>query len=298
MSFTRVIGAAPAVGAGGGSEGVGYVGPVPHDYAPAISGGGPNSAYSIIDKNNTASDASLLLSDQGDIRAEIGLVADNNLHLKIVSGTAGSETFTDVLIVLTNFKTFFPNSVGVGTVPSELLHVASTAGSGRTNVKVENGATSGSASSGIELTGHTTDWSLGVDVGLNGGNNAFLSDNNFGYPPRWLVDGSGNMAIGKDSASYKLDVVGDVAANSVGHGMRVAEGSNAKQGTTSAMVAGSITVANTSVTANSKIFPSRKTAGGTLGHISYSISAGVSFTLTSSSATETSTFAYEIFEPS
>lgn len=271
------------------------VGPVLNDYLTAISGGGANSAYAIVDKNNTASDASLLLSDRGNIRAEIGLAADNNLHLKLVTGTAGSETFTDYLILQTDGTSWFPAKLGIGTVPTDPLHVAG--GTARTNAKIENTLSTGSSSAAVELKGHSNDWSLGCDVGENGNINFYISDNVAGYPPRVLIDGAGNVAIGKDTATYKLDVVGDVAANSLGHGFRAAEGANAKQGITAAMVAGAITVANASVTANSRIFPSRKVAGGTLGHVSYSVVAGTSFTLTSSSATETSTFVYEIFEP-
>lgn len=55
------------------------------------------------------------------------------------------------------------------------------------------------------------------------------------------------------------------------------------------LVGGTVTVANTSVTANTRILLSRQTTGGTLGHLSYSISAGVGYTVTSSSGTETST---------
>lgn len=89
----------------------------------------------------------------------------------------------------------------------------------------------------------------------------------------------------------------DFAVDTAGRGLQVKEGSNAKQGVTAAMTAGSVTVANTSVTANSRISYWRATAGGTLGHISKTQTAGTGFTLTSSSGTETSTFEYEIFEP-
>jgi hypothetical protein len=70
-----------------------------------------------------------------------------------------------------------------------------------------------------------------------------------------------------------------------------------KEGVSGAMVAGSVTVADASITATSRVLYSRKTAGGTLGHISQTQTAGVGFTLTSTSATETSTFVYQIFDP-
>lgn len=89
---------------------------------------------------------------------------------------------------------------------------------------------------------------------------------------------------------------GDFALTLLGAGFQVKEGSNAKQGT-AMLVAGSSVVANTSVTANSHIFINRSAADGALGHLSYTKSAGVGFTVTSTSATEASSFDYEIFEP-
>ena len=94
-----------------------------------------------------------------------------------------------------------------------------------------------------------------------------------------------------------LASTGAISVTTTGKGLQVKEGSNAKQGVTSAMISGSVTVSNTSVTANSRILYSRGTAGGMLGNVSLTQSAGVGFTLTSSSATETSSFVYQIFEP-
>lgn len=56
------------------------------------------------------------------------------------------------------------------------------------------------------------------------------------------------------------------------------------------LVGGTKTVANTTVTANTNVIAVKTTAGGTEGHIRFSVSAGTSFTLTSSSGTDTSTF--------
>jgi hypothetical protein len=89
-----------------------------------------------------------------------------------------------------------------------------------------------------------------------------------------------------------------VDVNNPGQGLAVAEGSNAKQGITGAMTGGTITVANTSVTASSRIFLTAQNTGGTAGALRVSArSAGVSFTITSSSGSDTSTVAYQIFEP-
>jgi hypothetical protein len=64
------------------------------------------------------------------------------------------------------------------------------------------------------------------------------------------------------------------------------------------LVAGTVTVNNAVITANSRVFTSRQTTGGTVGHLSISNKvAGTSFRINSSSATDTSTVAYLIVEP-
>lgn len=94
-----------------------------------------------------------------------------------------------------------------------------------------------------------------------------------------------------------LQVNGSISVISVGAGFRVAEGSNARQGTV-VLSGGTATVANTTVTANSRIFLTSQADGGTPGFVRVSSRvAGTSFTITSSSGTDTSTIAYEIFEP-
>jgi hypothetical protein len=83
----------------------------------------------------------------------------------------------------------------------------------------------------------------------------------------------------------------------VGHGIRLKEGTNARMGVVT-LVGGTATVANTSVTANSRIFLTSQTDGGTPGFLRVSArSAGTSFTITSGSGTDTSTVAWVIFEP-
>lgn len=88
----------------------------------------------------------------------------------------------------------------------------------------------------------------------------------------------------------------DVIIGLAGKGLRVKEGTNAKMGVAT-LVAGTVTVSNTSVTATSRIFIQRRVAGGTLGNITYTKSAGVSFTINSSSGTDTSTVDWFILEP-
>lgn len=99
---------------------------------------------------------------------------------------------------------------------------------------------------------------------------------------------SANM-LGTDS-SFSLQVVG--------RGFLVKEGVNATMGTAT-LVAGTVVVNTTKVTGNSRIFLTAQTTGAAPGALRVSArTAGTSFTVTSSSATDTSTFAWLIVEPS
>ena len=106
----------------------------------------------------------------------------------------------------------------------------------------------------------------------------------------------GTAALGSEDKMV-LDTTGNLALPVAGAGLRVKEGSNAKQGVAT-LVAGSVVVSNTSVTANSRIFLTSQSDGGAPGFLRVSArTAGTSFTITSSSGSDTSVVAYEIFEP-
>jgi hypothetical protein len=75
------------------------------------------------------------------------------------------------------------------------------------------------------------------------------------------------------------------------------DGSNKRMGQ-AVLVGGTVAVSNTSVTASTRIFLSHANTSGTLGHLYISArSAGVSFTITSSSGTDTSTVNWLLIEP-
>jgi len=96
-----------------------------------------------------------------------------------------------------------------------------------------------------------------------------------------------------------LTVGGNVDVNAAGSGLRVAEGANAKQGTAT-LAAGTVTVADTAVTATSRVFVTLVTLGTVTVPSAYGVSArtpGTSFTILASQPTDTSVVAYEIIEP-
>lgn len=124
---------------------------------------------------------------------------------------------------------------------------------------------------------------------------------------RWRVMASGLVEWGdgtltRDVNLYRAnaDILAtddDFAINVAGKGLKVKEGTNAKMGTAT-LVAGAATVNTSAVSATSRIFLTVQTAGGTQGFLRISArTAGVSFTISSTSATETSTVAWLIVEP-
>jgi hypothetical protein len=79
--------------------------------------------------------------------------------------------------------------------------------------------------------------------------------------------------------------------------LNIKDGSNKRMGVAT-LVGGTVTVANTTVTASSRIFTSRQATGGTLGHLSIgTVVASTSFVINSSSATDTSVVAWLLIEP-
>lgn len=100
-------------------------------------------------------------------------------------------------------------------------------------------------------------------------------------------------AVGSGSAFTYSDAVtinGDLTLGTAGNKIFITTGSNASIGTSAAMTAGTITISTTAVSANSKVFLSVATPGGTQGFLSVgTIVAGTSFVINSSGATDTST---------
>lgn len=98
----------------------------------------------------------------------------------------------------------------------------------------------------------------------------------------------------------KKDVIvndGELKLATAGNGLYIKEGSNATMGR-AALVAGTVTINTTKVTANSEIFLTNNVNGGTVGTPTVSArTAGTSFTITSTNAADTSTISWLIIEP-
>jgi hypothetical protein len=96
-----------------------------------------------------------------------------------------------------------------------------------------------------------------------------------------------NIASGVEAHDEDPDAHADIRALVQARARLVAAGSVT-------LAAGSATVANTAITSGSIIRLHRQAAGGTLGQLAVALSAGVGFTVTSSSSSETSGVYYEV----
>lgn len=78
--------------------------------------------------------------------------------------------------------------------------------------------------------------------------------------------------------------------------LAMSSGANQRAGNI-ALIGGTIAVANTTVQANTVVLLTRKTSGGTIGtSITYTVTAGVGFTITSDNILDTSTFTYVLID--
>lgn len=141
--------------------------------------------------------------------------------------------------------------------------------------------------------------SLG-DTLLNGssGHNLYFSINNNAAA---TFTSASNFVVGSTSdGGHRLEVVGgNIAITTVGKGLLIKEGSNAKMGV-AVLSAGTVVVSTTAVTATSRIFLTGQSLGTVAVPSGYGVSArvaGTSFTILASAPTDTSTVAWMIVEP-
>jgi len=106
----------------------------------------------------------------------------------------------------------------------------------------------------------------------------------------------GNVAlqVGTGTTTHGKVIVETLNGNGT---LAINDGANEQMGVAT-LVGGTIVVNNTKITANTRVFLSVQTAGGTQGFLRIAArTAGTSFTITSTSGTETSTVAWLLVEP-
>jgi hypothetical protein len=148
------------------------------------------------------------------------------------------------------------------------------------------------AAGDLTVTGLLT-VSPGGTIALGGGVNLYANASNL------QTDNFFVMPNGQATGSFSVfgNAAGSLTLGTLGGGIAIKEGANGRMGV-STLVGGTVTVANTSVTANTVIMALCQTPGGTPGFLRVSARvASTSFTLLSSSGTDTSVVGWVMFEP-
>lgn len=115
--------------------------------------------------------------------------------------------------------------------------------------------------------------------------------------PSSTGNATNNVAISTNANAGRIEFGGNVILTQAGSGLQIKTGSNATMGTAT-LSAGTVTVNTNKVTANSVIMLTSQSDGGTPGFVRVSgRSASTSFTITSSSGTDTSVIGWVILEP-
>jgi hypothetical protein len=115
-----------------------------------------------------------------------------------------------------------------------------------------------------------------------------------------ITSDTGALSLASGSGNGNINLLPNGTGKIVfglGNLLRFTSGANQVAGETT-LVGGTKTIANTVVSATTVIMLSRKTAGGTLGFLTYTLNAGVGFTINSSSATDTSVIEYILYDVS
>lgn len=213
--------------------------------------------------------------------ASIGLSAVNGSAATFMRSDGAPALSQAISPTWTGVHTFQPSS-GEKLFDSQITSAGSAV-----YARVANGSNAASSAAVLSLDASANGFGVRdcqIRATNDGGNALTLSF--------WTANGAA------PTEKVSIGPTGQISLQIAGRGLSVKEGANCKQGTAT-LVAGSVTVANTSVTANSRIFVTSQADGGTPGFLRVSARvAGTSFTITSSSGTDTSTVAYFITEPS
>jgi hypothetical protein len=304
--FTPVSARQPTSGTSGGTRWTGTFSPT--------SGTGTYDHFSLAATINQTGGASGITRG---IYIDPVLTAAADWRSLEITNNSGKGVYQTGASATNNFvgKTLF----GATGTPATTLHTISTTEQYRNGYDASNYMSFTTASTGsttFALTGTSPTFTFSnsvnvstfsLSVGTASTAARLVSTYNSGDQLRLAYDGSnyttfqvgsgGDMTITPTGGD--ISIGGNVKLNSSGNGLYIAEGSNATMGTAT-LSGGTVTVNNTKVTANTRIF----LTVGTLGTVAVAQavavtarSVGTSFTITSAGITDTSVVQYLLVEP-
>lgn len=181
---------------------------------------------------------------------------------------------------------FIESRSSTGTVLCKVFNTNNATSGSKAEIQAIVGGASGGDPVHVMTISGVQDWAIGID---NSASDKFVicaSD----------TPGSLDKLEIEVSTSDIINVAGNEVINTAGKTLKIKQGSNACAGTGAVLVGGTVTVNTTAVATGDIILLNCTAAGGTQGIITTSISNGTSFTLTSSSGTDTSTYSWVIIK--
>lgn len=215
------------------------------------------------------------------------------------------ETPSQRLLLAVNGAAAFSNAVTTGTNTTAGLSVISNSLTTGNGVDIRSSSvTSGNLASIISTsTAAASNTLTGLNIAISGANgtNAQTVRGQIISVTNTNATSGTNTALtltasGATTANTALNVTAGTVNLAAAVPLNIASGTNSRAGNAT-LVGGSVTVSNTTVTANTIVILTRKVSGGTLGTaITYTLSAGNSFTINSDNILDTSTFSYMLIE--
>lgn len=270
--------------------------------APVVQGGTGSGGTLTLKSTTNATKGKILFGtsayDEANNRLGVGTAAPA-VALDIVGAAAVTGVFTTALSGGDTVPRFGVSSTGVVSLGS---------GSATRDVTLtRNGGLSIQSNAYLEVV-RSSQYDPGLGVVVAGDTNL-----------RWSMNAGGGMgfgsgAAGTDTSLYRdgvaslrtdgtfntgagVNVGADLKVTTAGNGLYVKEGTNACMGAAT-LVGGTVTVNTNKVTANSRILLTGQNASGTAGAVGVSArTAGTSFTILSTSGSDTRSIGWMIVEP-
>ena len=277
--------------------------------ANQINIGASGSSASVAVRRSATSDAALSTRVGAETGSRFFVNADG-AH-QWADGTAGADTNlyrsgADALKTDDLFSAAGVNSTTNGASVAGLF-ATSADGTAALGTVVINPFSANKRALDIRLAGDAlsrlrVDMSAGTGSGTLIFGNGTIADTNLYRGGTDVLQTDDYFVMPTGQSSGKFNLFGGTAdaldLGTAGGGIAVTEGSNARMGVAT-LVAGTVVVNNTSVTANTRIFLTAQTTGAAPGALRISArTPATSFTITSSSGTDTSSVAWVMFEPS
>ena len=262
--------------------------------------------------NNTSGAGDITLHFINQTQAEWAMGYDRSAETFALSRGIGTLGFNNIFAVDTNGTFNFPGQLGgvLGSAPV-INMVNSPSGYLFQKSIIEN-----SINARGELIYRARDLTASPSADMQNGDDFYdvyyygKSQNGTANVPAQLnrlnlVNGAGTNTLGVEELKYRYNAgvdelhytfgfEGSFQLNNSGGYLAVKGGAATDFIGSATLVAGTVTVNNTNIAANDKVFVTRSAVGGTPGFLSVSIAAGTSFTITSSDPGDTSTVNYFI----